>query len=267
MATEIKKIIKKIKIESKIHCLSGLKIGGSISPLSIGGIDAIIIRNPKDNKPYIPGSSLKGKLRSLLEIARGEISINENNKIKFSVSDKLNSISCRLFGRSSGNKSSPSRVIVRDAHILNDESDFPNTLVPFAEIKTEVTIDRVTSAATPRTIERVPAGAEFSFELILNIFNFKYNDKNELIELSPAEIPNEENELLENLLYAMQLLQNDYLGGNGSRGYGNIYFKDLTLSELNISNNEFVFKNYNTSNERILQLLNYFKNQQDLYQN
>lgn len=237
------KLIKKIKLSGKIECLSGLKIGGSTSALSIGGVDSIIIRNPKDNKPYIPGSSLKGKLRYLTEIAHGTLSITgkDNATIKYGPSDDPESIAVKLFGSSSDKKDTlkvPSRVIVRDAHIINQESDFPNASIPFAEIKTEVIIDRVTSKANPRTLERVPQGAEFAFEIILNIFNFtiKKESSKETLHIfnSEKEIRDEENLLLKELLKSLKLLEEDYLGGNGSRGYGNIKIHLDELRALNL---------------------------------
>ena len=53
-------------IQGKIKVLTGLHIGGPTTGLNIGGVDNIVIKDAK-GKPYIPGSSLKGKMRSLLE--------------------------------------------------------------------------------------------------------------------------------------------------------------------------------------------------------
>lgn len=255
-------LIRKIKIKGNIECLSGMRIGGSTSSLSIGGVDSIIIRNPKDNKPYIPGSSLKGKLRYLTEISEGTITVSSSNSapIKYGPSDDTQSIAVKLFGASTDKKDAvkfPSRVIVRDGHILNEETDFPNAIVPFAEIKTEVVIDRITSKANLRTIERVPAGAKFTMEIILNIFNFTV-ENNQLIILNDEKVKEEEHLLLQKLLHSLYLLQNDYLGGNGSRGYGNIQINIEELNQLDLINNQITFQPYTITHSGIQELLQKF---------
>lgn len=200
-------LIKKIFIHGTIRLLTGLRIGGSSSAMSIGGLDNIIVRNPIDNKPYIPGSSLKGKMRSLIELREGTIGERNMGAVKHGPSENANSLACRLFGNSAGDETQqPSRIIVRDCALLSSEEAFGSTDVPYAEVKTEVVIDRITSAATPRQMERVPAGAEFSLNLIINIFNDQ----------------NEEKEFVQTTFDALRLLQDDYLGGSGSRGYGQV---------------------------------------------
>ena len=196
---ETVKLEKKIIYNGIIKLLTGLHIGGTNASLNIGGPDKFVVRNPINNLPYVPGSSLKGKMRSLIEIAYGE---SDNGK----PSNSINTKSGKLFGVSGdNNKSRPSRIIIRDAELISDESKFENTDLPYTESKTEVSIDRITSKANPRTFERVPAGAEFKLSMILNIFEGE--DEKELIGI------------LDN---AIKLLQDDYLGGNGSRGYGQI---------------------------------------------
>ncbi|MCL6524693.1 MAG: type III-A CRISPR-associated RAMP protein Csm3 [Thermoflavifilum sp.] len=202
---------KKIFIRGGICLLTGLRIGGSSSAMSIGGIDNIIIRNPIDNKPYIPGSSLKGKMRTLIELRDGTIGNKKMGHVEHGPSEDSNSLSCRLFGNSKGDEQQhPSRLIVRDCQLLTPDDVFRNTDVPYAEVKTEVVIDRITSAANPRPMERVPAGAKFSLELIINIYN-KHNDE-------------EEKELVQTTFEALLLIEDDYLGGCGSRGYGQVKF-------------------------------------------
>lgn len=118
-------------------------------------------------------------------------------------------------------QSHPSRLIVRDAEMATDADteeelqkyglsrkmlpDYSNTDLPFTESKTEVSIDRITAKSNPRTFERVPAGAQFKIQLVLNVFD----DDNE-------------NELKDSLRRAIALLHDDYLGGQGSRGYGQV---------------------------------------------
>lgn len=121
----------------------------------------------------------------------------------------------KLFGSSSGDeKQRPSKILVRDAHILAESGDFADTDLPFTETKTEVVIDRITSAASPRQIERVPAGAKFELNIVINVFN-----------------EDNEGELVNSTFTALQLVQDDYLGGNGSRGYGQVSFEIDSITE------------------------------------
>ena len=197
------RLVKKIIYTGKIVLKTGLHIGGTNAALNIGGPDKFVVRNPINNVPYIPGSSLKGKLRSLIEIKNG----------CSKVSTDPNSESGKLFGVAGGNDNTrPSRLIVRDAELDTKSKPgmFENTDLPFTESKTEVNIDRVTSKANPRTFERVPAGAEFKLSMVLNIFE------------------GEDEKELEGILFkAIEMLHDDYLGGQGSRGYGQVEIKDL----------------------------------------
>ncbi|WP_455629519.1 type III-A CRISPR-associated RAMP protein Csm3 [Parabacteroides sp.] len=201
------KLIKKIIYTGTITLKTGLHIGGTNAALNIGGPDKFVVRNPINNVPYIPGSSLKGKMRALVEIAEGCVSIN--NKGEARASEDPDSISGRLFGVAAGkNNGRPSRLIVRDAELdLSEPELFANTDLPYTESKTEVAIDRVTgtSKVGPRTFERVPAGAKFKLNMVLNIFEGE-----------------DEKQLKETLDLALRLLQDDYLGGHGSRGYGQV---------------------------------------------
>ncbi len=201
---------KKIFIRGKIKALTGLHIGGSSLGMSIGGADSVVIRNPINNQPYIPGSSLKGKMRSLMEKVTGDMDINVQNGTYGPTKDS-NGIIGKLFGVSadSKNPSAPTRLIVRDAHLLNEDvlGAAEDTDMPYTEVKTEVVIDRLTSAANPRQIERVPAGAEFELELIVNVYN-----------------GDDEKELLDTVFQSLALVEHDYLGGNGTRGYGKVHF-------------------------------------------
>ena len=204
---------KKIFIKGRTKVLTGLHIGGSNNALSIGGLDNAVIRNPVDNKPYIPGSSLKGKMRSLLELAYGYIRYDPKGRnIKNVGSDELEYITVKLFGNAKGDKDQrPSRIIVRDGMLTRKgEKRLSNTEFFYTEGKTEVVIDRITSAAMPRQLERVPAGAKFALEIVLNIF-----EEDGVVE---------EEELITNLFKALELVQDDYLGGSGSRGSGQVAF-------------------------------------------
>ena len=196
------KLKNKIIYTGVITLKTGLHIGGTNAALNIGGPDKFVVRNPINNIPYIPGSSLKGKMRSLVEIANGE---TNNGKPTNSAETKAGA----LFGVSGdSNSSRPSRLIVRDAELDIESQNFNNTDLPFTESKTEVAIDRITAKANPRTFERVPAGAEFKLNMVLNIFEGE-----------------DEESLKKTLKQAIELLEDDYLGGHGSRGYGQIKIK------------------------------------------
>lgn len=223
----MQKLISKIIITGKIKTLTGLHIGGTNSAMDIGGTDNMVVRNPIDNKPYIPGSSLKGALRSCLDIADNSIEKGNNRTIKYETSQNPKFPAVQLFGNSKDIKKEdgttteqqPSRVIVRDGKLLSDERIFNNTDLPYTETKTEVFIDRITAKAMPRQIERVPAGVEFMLSMVLNVYDGK----------------NEKENQLENLKRAMKLLQDDYLGGNGSRGYGQVEIKIEKVIERTVN--------------------------------
>ncbi|MCC8186832.1 MAG: type III-A CRISPR-associated RAMP protein Csm3 [Bacteroides sp.] len=194
-----KKLIKKILYTGTITLKTGLHIGGTNAALNIGGPDNFVVRNPISNIPYIPGSSLKGKMRALVEIFNGE---TYNGKPTNDIHSKAGA----LFGVSGDNKQSrPSRLIVRDAELDTKSCDFSQTDLLYTESKTEVSIDRVTAKANPRTLERVPAGARFRLNMVLNVFEGENEDA-----------------LRNTLEQAILLLHDDYLGGHGSRGYGQI---------------------------------------------
>jgi CRISPR-associated protein Csm3 len=215
------KISKKIFIRGTITALTGLHIGGSSVGMAIGGVDNVVVRNPFTNEPYIPGSSLRGKMRSLLERVRGVEQesgdggfsiVITNNKPKADAGKNSNTYLGKLFGVSAAeDNKQPTRLIVRDAHLTPTSKDelkkAPNTDMPMTEVKTEVNIDRITSAAVPRQFERVPAGAVFEFEFILTLL--EGDDDKKFLDL---------------VREGMELVQNDSLGGHGSRGYGQVQF-------------------------------------------
>lgn len=205
-------LVKKILVKGDIILKTGLHIGGTNSSLNIGGPDKFVVRNPLTNKPYIPGSSLKGKMRSLIELVDGTITSDHRGN---GPTKNPQTRAGNLFG-TVGDNQQPSRLIVRDAEIYSKSGfdEFKNTDLPFTETKTEVSIDRVTAAANPRTFERVPAGASFKMGMILNVFS-----------------SDDEAQLTETLKEALKLLQDDYLGGHGSRGYGQIEISNLSFEE------------------------------------
>ncbi len=199
------KLIKKVFYTGTITLKTGLHIGGTNASLNIGGPDKFVVRNPISNIPYIPGSSLKGKMRALVEISTGFVTISEKGDV--GPTNNSSNIVGKLFGTAGdGDDKHPSRLIVRDAELdVSDKNMFSNTDLPYTESKTEVAIDRVTAKANPRTFERVPAGAKFKLELVLNVFEGE-----------------DEKGLKATLNQAIKLLEDDYLGGHGSRGYGQV---------------------------------------------
>lgn len=197
------KLKKKIIYTGTIVLKTGLHIGGTNTALNIGGPDKFVVRNPITQLPYIPGSSLKGKMRSLIELAYGET----NNG---SVTKDPNTKAGKLFGVASEiDNGHPSRIIVRDGELKNPE-ELSNTDLLYTESKTEVNINRITAKANPRTFERVPTGARFNLEMVLNVFD-----------------GDDEEELKSTIKKAIELLEDDYLGGNGSRGYGQVVFEEM----------------------------------------
>lgn len=192
----------KIEITGTIELLSGLHIGGSDAFAAIGAIDSPVIRDALDRKPMIPGSSIKGKMRSLL--AR-----RYPNGIEKTANDDSEEI-CRLFGSSTKERIQPSRLIFSDVVMENWDELKKKGLQSETEAKFENTINRLTSEANPRQIERVVRGAKFPLHIVYNA-----------IEESDIE------DDIKLLKEGLDLIEYDYLGGNGSRGYGRVLFNDI----------------------------------------
>lgn len=190
------------EITGKVRLLSGLHIFGGNAFSAIGAVDSQVIRDQFTRLPIIPGSSLKGKLRTLLsqKIHGKSVSLN----------DEENEIS-RLFG----SVQSPSRLIFRDLLLSNFDELQDKGLQGSTEVKFENSINRITAVANPRQIERVVRGSEFDLEII-----YQTNEVEDILED------------LENLKTALRLIELNYLGGHGSRGSGRIEFIDLELSHL-----------------------------------
>lgn len=211
------KIDSKIFIRGQLELKTGMHIGGNSVGMAIGGADSVVVRNPLNNEPYIPGSSLRGKMRALLERMRGLESENSEGGFNQNgdVGQNADTLLGKLFGVAVGNDDNqahePTRLMVRDAG-MNYESvqqleTVADTDMPLTEVKTEVTINRVTAAATPREFERVPAGARFDFELVLTVLEKDQSNKDDLLRLVSE---------------GLSLVEEDSLGGQGSRGYGQV---------------------------------------------
>lgn len=266
-----KALLGKVRITSTLVVETGLHIGGSGETLDIGGVDKSVIRDPITQRPYLPGSSLKGKLRSTLErILEKPLNRSGGSGTYRYESDDLEdgysevgdkqgerqfvrfqgAATCqlsRVFGSTGGSKcwlpieaareaelfqrnaptetidgvehvkvkgrNAPARLMVRDAHLLKtsaEQLEKIDTGLYMTEWKFENGLDRVTAAANPRQLERVPAGAKFHFEMVYTVEN----------QEQAAED-------LKNLAIALAILEDDALGGHGSRGYGKVRFENF----------------------------------------
>lgn len=208
-------LYKKLSFHYKLKLMTGLRVGASKESGEIGGVDLPVVRRVDNLQPYIPGSSLKGKMRSLLKLVDGEL----KNEYKTDEDAKRSRILTLMGG--AGDKGHGSRLLVRDAFLTADwvkrlsESDA--TDLPYTEVKFENTINLITGTADhPRQIERIPAGAEFDVFMVLNV----------VAEKGEAGFGQVEADLRKTLDQAVELLRHDYLGGMGSRGYGQV---ELTL--------------------------------------
>ena len=199
-------IVKRVVIQYQLIVRTGLHIGGSKESFGIGGVDAPVIKNPLTNQPIIPGSSLKGKIRMLLE----------------SVDDVNNPLIKKAFGplpKDTKENNPLTRVIFRDLELTKESKEELESKLGkgyFTEIKAENLINKTTGKAeSPRFIERVPAGAVFEGEFIV-----QYLDEDRDGEF-------------ENLIKkGFGYLENNFLGGSGSRGYGKVEYKKISRKEL-----------------------------------
>lgn len=216
--------MKIITLNGKIELLSGLHIGGGDDTMKIGGIDNSVVRQINPNKdgifePYIPGSSLKGKMRSLLEwnyrlVGHGEGEpFSSKNLSKVPEPDKKDAENLlKLFGDSGqDNMFGITRISVGDCSLNKDSKN-----LVLSEAKYENSINRQTgTAANPRQTERVPAGVRFDFDIRIKVLDDE----------------DSEEELVSMVKQGFELIERDYLGGSGSRGYGRVRFVDVTQSE------------------------------------
>ncbi len=224
------RLLKHRTIIGKILLKTGLHIGGGSETIQIGGMDNPVIKDPLSNYPYIPGSSLKGKMRSLLEwkYCEAHEHMKPGNGKSGNPCDCASCDICKMFGVSGAedNWQGPSRIIVRDAHLTEqsrralDQMKQEKGLI-YVEEKYENSIDRLKGTAkNPRPSERVPAGIDFDFEVVLRVFE-----------------GDDEEAMMEKIKEALRLVQADALGGSGSRGYGKVEFvacKDENGVELTL---------------------------------
>ena len=191
----------KIQITGDLEVKTGMHIGGNSAFAAIGAVDSSVIKDVRTNLPMIPGSSLKGKMRSLL-------AKEFNEKIVSPDDDDIRLT--RLFGSAKKGNVKPSRIQVSDMIMVNDQELREKGLQSMTEVKFENSINRATAVANPRQIERVVRGSIFELDIIYEVENIE-----ELLED------------METIGEGMKLLQYDYLGGSGSRGYGKVGFSRL----------------------------------------
>jgi CRISPR-associated protein Csm3 len=210
----------RVFVACEIEARTGLHIGGAESSLSIGGVDNVVIRDPLTDQPYIPGSSLKGKMRSQMEKFHGLPQNQRIGQVTIHTCKSADAYAgcavCHIYGLPGDSDFSTStRLVVRDVQLAPESlEDLRNakTDLPLSEVKWEAAIDRVTSAATPRQMERVPAGAVFGpSEMVYSIYE-------------AADVAR-----FRDVVDGMQLLEDDYLGGSGSRGSGKVAFQNITV--------------------------------------
>lgn len=203
------------EITGVIHCVSGLRVGGSDELLQIGGTDLTCIKHPVTLKPYIPGSSIKGKMRSELEQRLGKV----DGGGKPCSCARKDCLVCTIFGPHAKPQHDlgPTRIVLRDAQAIGN--------VEKPEIKSSTAIDRKTGSAlrgSLRSEERVVAGSEFSLRIGIQVWdldaNSKYNGKTG------------GDALVEFVKDGLRALQQTGLGSGISKGSGEIEFRDLKLN-------------------------------------
>ena len=192
----------KIQITGNLNVETGMHIGGSSAFAAIGAVDSPIFKDVKTNLPMIPGSSIKGKMRTLLA--------KEYNEMMASKPDDDNERITRLFGSAKKGNVKRSRLLFSDMVLANEHELRKLGLQSMTEVKFENTINRATAVANPRQIERAVRGSVFKLDIM-----YEYENEEEFMED------------IETLAEGFKLLQYDYLGGNGSRGYGKVRFSDI----------------------------------------
>jgi len=202
------KLKEYLEVNGAIILREGLRIGGTKEAVGIGETENPIIRHPVTQRPYLPGSSIKGKIRSLLEQKYSPSTQRTGRPC-----DCADCFICSLFGCGDARKGKePSRLIFRDAPLNPESAKELEDALPgsFVEVKTEIAMDRNKGKALPkalRTQERIPAGAKFDFSFTIRFFE---------------EDAGQRADYFKKLSEAFEMLEKDYLGGSGTRGYGQV---------------------------------------------
>jgi CRISPR-associated protein Csm3 len=227
-------LLGKLILSGDLHCETGLHIGAGKGSLEIGGADNPVVKDAF-GLPYIPGSSLRGRIRSLLEHALGLTSAGElvylskrrGQEVRIHQSDRPDDEIGLLFGRNPGRmdrvegeavemrSATPARLTVYDAPLEQESITAQmreNLDDEITEVKSENAIDRITAQSNPRTLERVPAGARFRVRMVLDV------------------LCEEDKALAARVVEGLRLLEDDALGGGGSRGSGRVRLANLRLA-------------------------------------
>ena len=198
----------KIEIRGILEVVTGLHIGASSAFSAIGAVDSPVISDTRTNMPMIPGSSLKGKMRSLLA--------KKYNDVFAEKPDNDNECLTLLFGNAKKDKVKTSRILFSDMFLSNMDELKRGGLTSAKEVKFENSISRASAIANPRQIERVVRGAKFPVQLIYEVSDVAGNaDKDTIIQDFKI------------LSDGFEMLEYDYLGGSGSRGYGKVKFSGV----------------------------------------
>lgn len=221
------RLVEVWKIEGRIVVETGLRIGAAQETMEISGLDNPIIRNPANGEPYIPGSSLKGRMRSLAEWYFGEIPTDGDV-----TKPRIPSDTAHVFGRPARDarkepnsavkaayESGPTRLIVRDCPLSQDSRERFRAGAPLTEVKTENSINRLTSMANPRPMERVLPGVTFDLEMVYRIFDIAGDGGQKDRDLFDTVV-----------ITALALVEADALGSCSSRGCGKVRFEDLKVN-------------------------------------
>jgi len=221
-----------LEIEMVMECLTGLRIGGGPEAMEIGGTENVVIKDPLTRLPYVPGSSLKGSMRAHYELFStrpiNHEMVRGPQKIRMHMCEDPNCEVCRVFGRTpeklegrgegggagqiQDNMIYITRLKVDDAYPTEETIEKWRAFSPDGvEVKWENALDRLTSRANPRVVERVPRGSEFKVMMSYKIFDEK-------------DVEN-----IDVIFQSLKLVEDDYLGGYGSRGYGRVRFKNISM--------------------------------------
>jgi len=225
------------QVTGLIHCVSGVRVGGNSNVIEIGTIDNPIIRNPLTNHPYLPGSSIKGKMRSSLELslrpgAGPALSLplpqlksgtDRDGKPEISPCACGKCVICRLFGSGrSETTTEPTRLLFRDCPLTEASAEVLEVAastsgVFFAEVKPGVRMNRATNTVAKGAFfnfERVPEGIEFKFELVLRLYG----------DLDGEKAVQDYRRVVG---FGLRLLEQEGIGGKISAGYGKVRFDDI----------------------------------------
>ncbi len=197
----------KLEITGILEVKTGLHIGGSDAFAAIGAVDSPVIRDVRTDEPIIPGSSLKGKMRTLLAKYYNDKFARNPDEDDARIKD--------LFGSAKKGEVKTARLLFSDMFLQNKEELREKNIYRATELKFENTINRATAVANPRQLERVIRGAKFGLNLV-----YEYKDDETMLRD------------FETIQKGFQLLQYDYLGGSGSRGYGKVEFLDIEIDPV-----------------------------------